>query len=189
MKSVLIITKTEQSMTPLKELMISEGYSDAACANNAETAEELVRGRAFDAIVVNTPILGGGGIDLSVELCRSTRAGVFVLLKSEVYEKCFEALEEKGVFAVKKPVNLTCFHRCLRTWEISKKRLGFLEAENTKLKHQVEEMKIINRAKFTLMQCLTMSEEQAHRYLEKQAMDMRISKLDMARRVLSTYEL
>ena len=50
-------------------------------------------------------------------------------------------------------------------------------------------MKIINRAKFTLMQCLTMSEEQAHRYLEKQAMDMRISKLDVARRVLSTYEL
>lgn len=38
--------------------------------------------------------------------------------------------------------------------------------ENEKLKHMVADMKIINRAKFLLITCLNMSEDQAHRYLE-----------------------
>jgi response regulator NasT len=33
-----------------------------------------------------------------------------------------------------------------------------------------------------------MSEEQAHRYLEKQAMDLRTSKLEVAKQVIRTYE-
>ena len=189
MKSVLIISKTEQSITPLKELMKNEGYDDAECAFTSDRALELAAERHFDVVIINTPILDSGGIDLSVKLCNTTMSGVFVLLKSEVYSNCCNAVEEKGVFALEKPINRSGFHQCLRIWEISRNRLGLLEKENTKLKNQVEEIKIINRAKCTLMQCLTMSEEQAHRYLEKQAMDMRISKLKMAQRVLSIYEL
>jgi response regulator NasT len=60
--------------------------------------------------------------------------------------------------------------------------------ENEKLKHIVEDMKIINRAKFLLISCLGMSELQAHRYLEKQAMDLRISKQQVAKQVINTYD-
>ena len=52
----------------------------------------------------------------------------------------------------------------------------------------VEDMKIINRAKFLLISCLNMTEVQAHRYLEKQAMDQRESKLEVAKQVIRTYE-
>ena len=48
-------------------------------------------------------------------------------------------------------------------------------------------MKIVNRAKLLLMQNLRMTESQAHHYLEKQAMDLRKSKYDIALRVLNTY--
>ena len=60
--------------------------------------------------------------------------------------------------------------------------------ENEKLKHMVEDLKIIDRAKLLLVTCLNMTEEQAHRYLEKQAMDLRTSKLDVAKQVIRTYE-
>ncbi len=48
---------------------------------------------------------------------------------------------------------------------------------------------MISRAKCVLMQCLAMSEPQAHKYLEKQAMDLRISKKNVAEQVLTTYEM
>nr|WP_325247385.1 ANTAR domain-containing protein [uncultured Oscillibacter sp.] len=48
-------------------------------------------------------------------------------------------------------------------------------------------MRLVNRAKWTLIQCLGMSEEEAHRYIEKQAMDNRISRREVAKRVLTTY--
>ena len=67
-------------------------------------------------------------------------------------------------------------------------RMLRVEEENQKLRHMVEDMKIINRAKFLLITCLNMSEEQAHRYLEKQAMDLRVSKVQVAMQVIKTYE-
>ena len=63
-----------------------------------------------------------------------------------------------------------------------------LQRQNTKLKTQVETMKLVNRAKILLMQNLRMTESQAHHYLEKQAMNLRKSKYDVALRVLKTYE-
>ena len=38
------------------------------------------------------------------------------------------------------------------------------------------------------MEYLKLSEPQAHRYIEKQAMDLQISRAEVAARVLETYE-
>lgn len=67
-------------------------------------------------------------------------------------------------------------------------RMLTVNEENEKLRHIVEDMKIINRAKLLLITCLNMSEQEAHRYLEKQAMDMRMSKMQIAMQVIKTYE-
>ena len=52
----------------------------------------------------------------------------------------------------------------------------------------VEDIKLVDRAKLLLVTCLNMSEEQAHRYLEKQAMDLRVSRLEVAKQVIQTYQ-
>ena len=51
-----------------------------------------------------------------------------------------------------------------------------------------EEIKLVNRAKSCLMQYLKFSEPQAHRYIEKQAMDTRRTRKDVAKHILSIYE-
>ena len=47
---------------------------------------------------------------------------------------------------------------------------------------------IVNRAKYALIQYLGMTEEQAHKYIEQQAMNQRISKRTAAENILKTYE-
>jgi AmiR/NasT family two-component response regulator len=51
-----------------------------------------------------------------------------------------------------------------------------------------EEIEIINRAKTTLMEYLGFTEPQAHRYIEKHAMDMRVTKIEIAKNILKIYE-
>ena len=68
------------------------------------------------------------------------------------------------------------------------KTLGGVQKENVRLKKQIDDIRLINRAKYILMEYLSMTEAQAHRYLEKQAMDMRITKAEVAKSILSTYE-
>lgn len=50
------------------------------------------------------------------------------------------------------------------------------------------EARLIERAKEVLMEYLKMTEAQAHRYIEKQAMDMRITRREVAESILKTYE-
>ena len=50
------------------------------------------------------------------------------------------------------------------------------------------EIKIVNRAKWTLINSLNMSEEDAHRYIEKQAMDRCVSKRAIAEEIIRSYD-
>lgn len=99
-----------------------------------------------------------------------------------------DVLNGKGVLVIAKPIQRHLFHHYLLFADCFRSRLLRLERENEKLKHMVEDLKIIDRAKLLLVTCLNMSEEQAHRYLEKQAMDLRTSRLNVAKQVIRTYE-
>ena len=99
-----------------------------------------------------------------------------------------DILTQHGVLVISKPINRHLFHHFLQFTECFKTRILSVAKENEKLKHMVEDIKLIDRAKFLLITCLNMDENQAHRYLEKQAMDLRISKLQVAKQVIKTYE-
>jgi response regulator NasT len=62
------------------------------------------------------------------------------------------------------------------------------QRENAKLQVKLDEIKMVNRAKCVLMQYLKLTEPQAHRYIEKQAMDTRETKLEVAKSILLRYE-
>ena len=66
-------------------------------------------------------------------------------------------------------------------------RWQHFDRENQKLRTKMEEVRIVARAKCILVEYLRMSEQQAHRYIEKQAMDMRTSKKNVAENILKTY--
>ena len=52
----------------------------------------------------------------------------------------------------------------------------------------MEEIRIVNRAKWILISEIKMGEADAHRYIEKQAMDLRTSKRRVAEDIIQTYQ-
>ena len=63
-----------------------------------------------------------------------------------------------------------------------------LKAENDRLLQKIEDIRLVDRAKCLLVQHLAMSEADAHRYIEKQAMDSRVPRVRVAEDILKTYE-
>jgi response regulator NasT len=51
----------------------------------------------------------------------------------------------------------------------------------------MEEIRIVNRAKWLLISEIKMDEPNAHRYIEKQAMDRCVSKREIAEEIIQTY--
>lgn len=188
MKTVLIVSKTKQSITPLINLLEEEGYLSVHVAVTVKDAESMMLERLFDMIIINTPLEEESGISFAAAAVKNSVAGVILLAVKEALQTCEESLAQKGIIVVYKPINVAAFKQAIHVWESAKKRIESLHCENEELKTKVEELKIIHRAKCVLMECLSMSEPQAHRYLEKQAMDLRQSKLRAAQQVLRTYE-
>lgn len=188
MKNALLISHSEQSAVSLSQLLGSEGYTEISVCQTSQEAKKLANGEAFDLICVNAPLEKENGIELSKYFAGTTRSSVVIIVPQRNADYVNDALTEHGVLVIAKPVNKHLFHHFLQFTECFKMRMFRVIEENEKLKHMVADMKIINRAKFLLITCLNMSEDQAHRYLEKQAMDLRTSKLEVAKQVIRTYE-
>ena len=97
-------------------------------------------------------------------------------------------IEDAGVFVLPKPVSPEFFYQAVKLLIASRKRVQVLENENVKLQKKIDEIRLIDRAKCILIQYLQMTEPQAHKYIEKQAMNLRQSRLQTAESILKTYE-
>ena len=69
------------------------------------------------------------------------------------------------------------------------RRLEASLPQKEKMERRVEDIRIVNRAKCLLIQYLHLSEEEAHRLIEKQAMDKRKTKREVAEEILRHYEI
>ena len=114
--------------------------------------------------------------------------GVLLAVPERIVDETERRLEGSGVFVLSKPIDRMRFEEALRFAGEAKARLEEIERENLRLQHELRDIRLIDRAKCTLIQYLNMTEPQAHYYIEKQAMDMRMSKAEIAREILKTYE-
>ena len=55
------------------------------------------------------------------------------------------------------------------------------------MEERMKEIRLENRAKLLLIQCLNMTETDAHRYIQQQAMNCHLSKREVAESIIQTY--
>ena len=70
----------------------------------------------------------------------------------------------------------------------SYRRLNAVENENENLKRKLNELKLINRAKCLLIEKENLTEEEAHKKIERDAMRYRLSKVRIADEIINQYE-
>ena len=92
------------------------------------------------------------------------------------------------MLVIEKPVNRQMFFKSIRMAGVQQSRMTGLQRENKKLRDKIEEIRTVDRAKCLLIQFEAMTETQAHRYIEKQAMDLRVPRRRIAEDILHQYE-
>lgn len=148
----------------------------------------MVFERDYDFVLVNAPLPDEFGDMLASDIAENTSLGVLLLVRNEIEYEIEHKLSNTAVFVLGKPLSRTLFFKAVRLLEATKIRMSGIKKENIKLQKKIEDIRIINRAKYILIEYLSMTEPQAHRYLERQAMDLRLTKIEVAKHILSTYE-
>ena len=93
-----------------------------------------------------------------------------------------------GIYLQPKPLTRVSLFSAMAVAQAAFSNTRDLHLKNTDLLRKIDALRIIDRAKCLLMQYLGMSEADAHRYIEKQAMNLRISKKTIAEHILKTYD-
>lgn len=120
--------------------------------------------------------------------CAKLNSGFVYIAGAKNTDEDIAALYEMGVHTVFSPISKSALWHDMTIAACVPKRISAMKNENSALVSRLAEEKIISRAKLVIMEYLKLSEAQAHRYIEKQAMDLRIPRAEVAARILETYE-
>lgn len=186
--SVLLVSASEKfnaSIAPL--LPVTDFWPVHTVSSVAEARQHLVD-TAYDIVLINAPLPDDFGMHLAIHICGTCGAGVLLMVKSELLGDVESKVMPYGVMTLPKPTSLQMVSQSLRILCATRERLRQMEARQLTVEEKIEEIRLVNRAKWLLIECLNMTEADAHRYIEKQAMDLRISKREVAENLIKTYQ-
>lgn len=188
MEHVLIISSSENGIPFIVEMLEQIEIVDVDIVSNIEEAKRQIELVVYDLCIVNAPLTDEFGDQFAKDFVKKNSGEAMVLVKAELYDKAYGKLDPAGVVVVSKPVSKTVLTNALKVTQATHNRIKHFQNENEKLQRELQDMKIINRAKCLLISCLRMTELEAHKHIERQAMDMRMTKRSVAEGILKTYD-
>ena len=137
---------------------------------------------------MNAPLADELGDGFAVRCTENSYAGVLLLIKAELWDTAAAAAENAGVLVLAKPAGKGAIQSAVKLACAVGRRLFKAQSKADTLKSKMDELKTVNRAKWLLIGKLGMNEADAHRYIEKLAMDTRQTRREIAESVIKTYE-
>ena len=174
MDNVLVVSSSQKASAFFTDLLQTYHPSQILTVENGGQARRILLDSMFDVVIINTPLSDEFGRELSQNIAETTAAGVLLVVGAEYADEVSEKVEDFGVFVLPKPMNRQLFFQSIKLLEASRRRMLGLKRENDKLHNKIEEIKLVDRAKCVLIECQGLTESQAHRQIEKQAMDYRM---------------
>ena len=187
-KEIFVISSNENFTRYVRENLPSGDYQLAGIATTGTEARQNLIGGSYTVLLINIPLPDENGSMLASDLAGNNSSAVVVFVKASEEPELRDELESSGIFVIGRPCAHAAFQQVIYDAAAAQSRLQHFAVENHRLQTQIIDMRIINRAKWALIQYVGMDENTAHKFIEQQAMNMRISKRAAAENILKTYE-
>lgn len=186
-RRVLVVSGGQQTHDYIASLLPTDEFDPPTLSHTGGEARRLLLSEVFDILVINTPLPDEFGLDLALDAAEG-HAGVLLLTRSDAYEQVALRAEDAGILTLPKPVPRQTLYTSLRLLAAVSARLARMEQKAKTLEEKMMDIRLVNRAKWLLISHLGMNETDAHYYIEKQAMDTRRSRREVAEDILRTYD-
>lgn len=184
----LIASGSENGLDAVAGFVRQCGCQDVSVVSSGDEARRLLHQDGFDLLIIHAPLKDELGASLAVQMSESTSAGILLICRGDMAEEMSGRTIDRGVFVVAKPLNKALFHQAIRQGLAVRRRLQGMKQENGRLQKKLEELQYVSRAKCLLIERQSMTELEAHRYIEKLAMDTRRTRKEVALELISAYE-
>ncbi|HET6562096.1 MAG TPA: response regulator [Marmoricola sp.] len=169
----------------LAEMLAEEGYDVVGQAGDGETAVRLAEEHRPDLVVLDVKMPKLDGIAAAQRIA-TRRIAPVVILTAFSQRDLVERARDAGAMAyLVKPFSKNDLMPAVEMAVSRFSELQQLEAEVADLSERLETRKLVDRAKGVLQQQLELSEPDAFRWIQKTAMDLRLSMRQVAEGVIS----
>lgn len=185
MDRILIVSSSESGTKVLTDLLRSAGFENITASSSAADARRRSTVESYDLSIINMPLSDETGKELSFDIADKNVSGVITIVNNGHEQIIGSFGRKKGIYIVMKPLNRRMFLDAVVFVLTAQKQKLRLIKKNEELARALTDLKIITKAKFLLMEKNGMSEENAHHFIERSAMDQRLSKRYVAEAVIS----
>ena len=175
-QTVIVAFEGAANSARFREILESEGEFSCLVCRSAAEVKRAVHKQHRCIIVCGFKLAD----ETCEELFHDLRSGCFMLMVGT--QARLELSETEGIFKLKSPVRRGALLASVRMLVQFQR---YVPKEKGPAKRGDEEQRLITRAKAVLMDRHGMTEEQAHRFLQKQSMDNGAKLTDTARLVLA----
>ncbi len=183
---VLLVSSSENFSSGISKALALKSY-DLVIIDKIEKAKLILFENEFDIVIINAPVIDDFGIDFAIDSAIKYGLGVLMFVKSELEIEVYYKTYQYGILTLTKPTSTEIFLQSLRLIQstIIKKENDYIKPKG--LAERLEEIKLINTAKVLLISHKKLTEDEAHKYLEKRAMNLRKPKVVVAKEIIDEY--
>jgi len=185
--SVLIVSSSEAIRSSFSSLLPESKYSPVHFVTDISSARRAFTEYSFDFVIINSPVHDDTGVQFAIDVCKSKGTIVLLIVRAELHSHICDKVTEHGVFTLIKPTSKPAVTTALSWMTSARERLRKSESKTLSVTEKMEEIRFVNRAKWLLIGRLNMDEPEAHRYIEKQAMDRCVTKREVAEEIIKKY--
>ena len=187
MYSILVVSAAEKLNTALSSLLPESRFQPVRFVSSAAAGRRAWSEMNYDFVIVNSPLPDEPGVRFAIDTAVAAGTVVLLLVPADLHDEIRDRVSGEGVFTLSKPLSRPTVILALDWMESAREKLRRLEKKTLSVEEKMEEIRLVNRAKWTLISELKMEEPQAHRYIEKQAMDRCITRKKVAEEIIRTY--
>ncbi len=185
---VLIVSSGKKITEAFEHILSDPEHCQYKVVESIAGAQREILERPYDIAVINAPLPDNYGTSFAIDASTRNHMVTLLLVQNQDYDEITAKVSRHGVFTLAKPTTLSQLSQCMQWLFTAHNRMEKLEAKATNVEEKMKEIRIVNRAKWVLIEHLHMSEQEAHKFIEKQAMDRCVSKKSIAESIIQTYE-
>ncbi len=169
----------------LAEMLGEEGYDVVGQAGDGEKAVELAQELLPDLVVLDVKMPKLDGISAAQQIAEKRIAPVVILTAFSQRELVERARDAGAMAYLVKPFTKNDLVPAIEMAVSRFAELQLLESEVADLTERLETRKVVDRAKGVLQQQLELTEPESFRWIQKTAMDLRLSMRQVAEGVIA----
>lgn len=186
-RSVLVVSGSDKIYDFMVDLLPKKEFYPVSRASTCGEARRLLVAQQYDILVINTPLQDDFGIDLALDYADSPMC-TMLMVKDEIYEHVNYQVMEAGIVTISKPSTKQVVYSSMVLLSALTAKLKRYEKKTRTLEEKMADIRMINHAKWLIIDKKKKTEEEAHHMIEHHAMERRISKREAAREIIDELE-